>query len=45
MSEPTRKELEKIEKALDKGELFDEEFDDFNIMTNWGDEDDLMEDE
>lgn len=44
-TEPTKKELEKIEKELSKGIFFDEEFDDFDNLTNWGDEDILGEDE
>ena len=32
--EPTKKELEEIEKMLEKGELYDEEFDDFD---SWND--------
>lgn len=44
-NEPSRKELEELEKMLDKGEYFDEEFDDFDALTNWGDEDDLIDDE
>lgn len=42
MEEPTKKELEDIERQLDKGEYFDEEFDDFLIAEedfNYNDED------
>lgn len=29
-AEPTKKELEEIQKQVDKGQYFDEEFDDFS---------------
>lgn len=43
MQEPTEKDLLKIEKELESGEFFDEEFDDFSIEEGDFSDDDILD--